>query len=100
MQAHPVAHTNHFFAPIERDILFHLRLVTRLPGCYRAVVLSPDDTPDFALRVAHKCRIGVNDFCKELRRARRKDLYSTLRRGLEVVGAAFAKERQYEIRIL
>jgi hypothetical protein len=33
MQPNAIAHANHLFAPIERDIIFNLGLVAGFPGC-------------------------------------------------------------------
>src|SRR5204863_5386582 len=84
-------------AALEGDVVLDGRLITGFVRSQFAIVLTPQETDYFSLRIAHERRVRLGRLQKELGFAGREDFNPLLVGGLNIKLVAFAKERKHEI---
>ena len=100
VQTRAVAHSNHFFAFLERHRYDNCWLAADFVDLVFLAVFPPDETCDFALTIAQERCLAITGFKKEFGFSLRKDLESRSERTLHEEPVAFAEERENDIRVV
>src|SRR5262244_757842 len=99
MKLYTVSHLYHYFASLKRQVGLNGWLATGLSGLVFDSVLSPDNTGNFALGIANKSGLRLNNLEEIFILAFRINLDAALIRWLKKVLVALAPERKGKFRI-